>query len=118
MAEASSTKELASTDLNVGKVMENLTDEVLNNATNLINESIAELEKQLSQNRGVTTAPIADSGQKLIATCDGEVAEHFELCKANFVGWGNDEKGRLTTDKYSDLQAQKYGNEEDNEAEN
>ncbi|WMV14314.1 hypothetical protein MTR67_007699 [Solanum verrucosum] len=54
MAEVSSTKELASTNLNVFKVMENATAEVNNNATNLINESIVELGQQLSQNRGVT----------------------------------------------------------------
>lgn len=35
----------------------------------------------------------ADSGQKLIATGDGEVAKNSELCKANFVGGENENMG-------------------------
>uniref|UniRef100_M1DXD6 Uncharacterized protein n=1 Tax=Solanum tuberosum TaxID=4113 RepID=M1DXD6_SOLTU len=141
MAEASSTKELASTDLNAGKVMENVTYEVHSSSINLIDESIVELGQQLSQNRGVTSeksnlatvvalksvagklpevkeASVVDSGQKLIASGDGEAIKIFELYKANFVRWVNDEQGRLATDKYTDLQAEKHSHEKDNEAEN
>ncbi|KAH0748088.1 hypothetical protein KY290_027320 [Solanum tuberosum] len=141
MADATSTKELASTDLNAGKVMENATYKVHNSSINLINESIVELGQQLSQNRGVTSeksnlatlvalksvagklpevkeTSIVDSGQKLITIGDGEATENFELYKANFVRRVNDEQGRLTTDKYTDLQAEKHSQEEDNEAEN
>ncbi|KAH0665014.1 hypothetical protein KY285_026220 [Solanum tuberosum] len=141
MAEASSTKELASTDLNAGKVMENVTYEVHSSSINLIDESIVELGQQLSQNRGVASeksnlatvvalksvagklpevkeASIVDLGQKLIASVDGEATKNFELYKANFVRRINDEHGRLATDKYTDLQAEKRSHEEDNEAEN
>ncbi|KAG5598778.1 hypothetical protein H5410_030148 [Solanum commersonii] len=141
MAEASSIKELASTDLNVGKVMVNATYEVHNSSINLIDESIVELGQQLSLNRGVTSeksnlatvvalksvagklpevkeTSIVDSGHKLIATGDGEATENFELYKANFVRRVNDEQGQLTTDKYTDLQAENRNHEEDNEAEN
>ncbi|KAG5620578.1 hypothetical protein H5410_005796 [Solanum commersonii] len=89
MAEVSSTKELASTNLNVYKVMENATTEVNNNATNLINESIVELGQQISQNRGVTSEKSNLATIKLISTGDGEVVESFELCKANFLGREN-----------------------------
>ncbi|KAG5600250.1 hypothetical protein H5410_031620 [Solanum commersonii] len=83
--------------------MQNAIIEVHNNATNLIDEPIVELGKQLSQNKSVTS--------------DGVVIENFELCKANFVRQGNDEQGKLIADN-TILQAEKCNNEEDNKDEN
>lgn len=58
--EVSSTKEVASTNSNDGKVVGNATVEVHNNDTNLIDASNVELAQQLPQNRGVTALkPVA-----------------------------------------------------------